>query len=339
MSVTLKQVADAAGVSVSVASRSLNGRAREYRISETTEKSVKTTAAKLGFQPSQVARSLRLKRSGLVGVVVPDLSNPFFASIAREVTLAAEQDGYSVIVVDTRETTANEEKLVGQLLARQIEALVVCPVGQTQDHLSAIHDSGLPVVLVDRGFPDSKLTQVTSNHRAGAQQATELLLDHGHRLIGILQGLPGTLPNDERLAGLRAGLAQRNLDFDTTLLAGDNFSERSGYESTHALLRRHRGITALFAFSTPNALGALRATLELGRRVPEDLSLVTFDDIPFADFMSVPLTTVAQDVTALGRTAADLITQQLSGSKPPRLKNHCVQVHLINRNSIREVKR
>ncbi|WP_345323935.1 LacI family DNA-binding transcriptional regulator [Novipirellula rosea] len=338
MSVTLQDVADAAGVSVSVASRSLNGRAREYRISVETEKAVKKTAAKLGFRPSQVARSLRLKRSGLVGVVVPDLSNPFFASIAREVTLAAEHDGYSVIVADSRETTANEEKLIEQLLGRQIEALVVCPVGRQHDHLAAIDASGLPVVLVDRGFAKSKLVQVTSDHRCGAQRATELLLDHGHRSIGVLQGLPGTLPNDQRIEGLRAGLAKHDIELDSSMVAGDSFSEHSGYESARQLLSTHPNITAFFAFSTPNALGALRAVSEMGLRVPEDLSIVTFDDIPFADFMSVPLTTVAQDVPALGRTAAELISKQLRTGKRPRTKKHSIEVHLVNRDSIREAK-
>ena len=267
--ITLRKVAEAAGVSVSVASRALNGPAKSYRISQGTEGRVKHTARQLGFRPSQPARALRLQKTGLIGVVVPDLANPFFASISRAVTLAAESEDYCVIMGDSRKDTRHEIRLLKQLQDRQVEALVVCPVGQQYRRLLEIQQHGTPIVLADRTFPHVELTQVTSQHQRGAEKAMRLLTSHGHRVIGVLQGLPGPLPNTRRLQGHRAGLKRAGIAIDRTLIAGQNFTESSGYQATRALLTQRPDITALFALSTPNAMGGLRAAQEMGARVPK----------------------------------------------------------------------
>ncbi|TWT56392.1 LacI family DNA-binding transcriptional regulator [Allorhodopirellula solitaria] len=335
--VTLHQVAEAAGVSVSTASRALNGRAKTYRISERAVENVQREAQRLGFRPSLLARSLQSQRSGLMGVVVPDVSNPFFAAIAREVTLQAETQGMSVLLADSRETTSVETKLVDELRARRVEALVVCPVGTESQHLMDADDAGIPLVVIDRCFPETSMTSVLSDNVGGARRGLQQLLNHGHTEIGCLQGLPGTLPNQQRLTTIRQTMEEAGLTFADSLLAGDNFTEQSGYESTLQLLTSHPEISALFAFSTPNAFGALRAAEELGRSVPDDLSVVTFDDSPFADFMRVPLSTVSQDVERLGRTAAEVILKQLRTGKKPRKRTHTIPVKLIPRHSIAKV--
>ena len=336
---TLKQVAEKAGVSVSVASRSLNGHAKTYRISDATVSRVKEAADKLDFRPSQTARSLRLKKTGLVGVVVPDLSNPFFASISQSIALSAEAEGYSVIVADSREETEHEIRLLQQLEDRQVEALVVCPVGTQSTHLQQINEGGTPVVLADRTFPECDLVQVTSEHRAGAVKATRLLTAKGHRVIGVLQGLPGTLPNDQRLSGHAEALKESGVVLDQSLIRGNNFTEASGFDSAKKLLTDRPDITALFAFSTPNAMGALRAANESGRHVPQDLSIVGFDDSPYADLMNVPLTTVCQDVDKIGQIAADLALRAVGSSKGRKRKTrHDVKTRVIVRNSISSVR-
>ena len=336
--VTLHQVADAAGVSVSTASRALNGRAEAYRISEKTVKSVQKEAQRLGFRPSLLARSLQSQRSGLMGVVVPDVSNPFFAAIAREVTLQAEANGLSVLLADSRETTSVEIKLLDELLSRRVEALVVCPVGTDSEHLTKTDEAGTPIVVVDRCFPETTLTSVTSDNVRGAQQGLQQLLKHGHSVIGCLQGLPGTLPNQQRLSTIRQTMKEAGLPFTASLVAGNNFTEQSGYESAKKLLSSRPDITALFAFSTPNAFGALRAAEEVGRSVPDNLSVVTFDDSPYAEFMRVPLSTISQDVERLGRTAAEVITKQIRTGKKPRKRTHTIPVKLIPRHSIAKAK-
>src|SRR5688572_5930254 len=159
---TLKRVAELAGVSIATASRVLAGKGGAHRISADTVSAVQKAAERIGFRHSQVARSLKSGQSALIGVVVPDVSNPFFAAIAREITLAAEAKGYSVLLADSREDDVGEQRLVGQLRDRRVEGLVVCPAGLDQQHLAAAQDDGLPLVVVDRGFADGDLTTVTS---------------------------------------------------------------------------------------------------------------------------------------------------------------------------------
>jgi LacI family transcriptional regulator len=295
---------------------------------------VNAAAERIGFRHSHLARSLKSGQTALIGVVVPDVSNPFFAAIARELTLAAEAKGYSVLLADSREDDASERRLVGQLVDRRIEGLVVCPAGLTQDHLAAAEAAGVPLVVVDRGFADGGLLTVTSDHAQGARALAQVLLKAGHRRIGVLQGRPGTLANDERLAAFTAALGAAGVRLPASHVAGDAFSESSGRAAATALLRADPGLTALFALSNQIALGALRAAAGLGRVVPRDLSLATFDDLPHADFLTPPLTTACQDVPALGRRAAELLLARIAGGARPRARMQRIPVTVVERASI-----
>jgi len=331
---TLKRVAEIAGVSIATASRVLAGKGDAHRIAATTVAAVRAAAQRIGFRHSHLARSLKSGQSALLGVVVPDVSNPFFAAIAREVTLVAETKGYSVLLADSREDDVTEQRLVSQLRDRRIEGLVVCPAGLTQDHLVAAQDAGLPLVVVDRGFADGDLLTVTSDHAQGARALATVLLKAGHRHIGVLQGRPGTLANDERLAAFKAALAEAGIRLPASHVRGDAFSESSGKTAALALLTNQPAITALFALSNQIALGALRAAVELGRVVPRDLSLATFDDLPHADFLNPPLTTACQDVPALGRRAAELLLSRIAGAARPRTRLQRIPVTVIERASV-----
>lgn len=331
---TLKRVAELAGVSIATASRVLAGKGGAHRISAATVTAVQAAAERIGFRHSQVARSLKSGQSLLIGVVVPDVSNPFFAAIAREVTLAAEAKGYSVLLADSREDDVGERRLVTQLRGRRVEGLVVCPAGLEQEHLTAAQDGGLPLVVVDRGFADGTLTTVTSDHAQGATALARVLLKAGHRAIGVLQGRPGTLANDERLVAFKDTLAAAGVRLPSSHVRGEAFSEASGHAAARALVQEQPALTALFALSNQIALGALRAATELGRVVPRDLSLVTFDDLPHAEFLTPPLTTACQDVPALGRRAAELLLARIAGAARPRTRMQRIPVTLTERASV-----
>ncbi|QGJ70381.1 Ribose operon repressor RbsR [Planctomycetales bacterium 10988] len=332
--VTLREVAEEAGVSVSTASRALTGKAEQYRISKKTERSIRDVAERLGFRPSHLARSLRNQRTGLVGVLVPDVSNSFFSAIAREVTRCAREQGYDVLLVDSQESTACEEQLLGHLQSRQIEGLVLCPVGESAEHLQAFEAKGIPVVMVDRCFSQLNLTTVTSDHQSGTEALMAELLQKGHRVIGCLQGRVGTLPNNERIVGYRQSLKAWNIPFDRSLIAGDQFDELSGYRAASHLLSTHVGMTAMFAFSNQILLGALRAINERKLSIPKDISLVTFDDPPFAEFLAAPITSAKQDVPLLGKTAAELLLRQLKGHESPKNQIYRIPVEILPRKSI-----
>jgi LacI family transcriptional regulator len=332
--VTLEQVAAAAGVSPSTASRALAGKARQCRISAKTEEAILLAAKGLGFQPSHVARSLRTSRSGLIGLIVPDASNPFFAAIARKATIYAEQHGMSTLLADSHDSIDHEMELLAHLQSRRVEGLIICSIGGASSHLKALERGAAKVVLVDRCFTEIHLPTVTSENERGAAAATSAVIERGHRIIGCLQGRPGTSSNDERLQGFRTALSQRHIELEESLIRGDDFSEPSGYRSCCELLDMHPKLSALFAFSNQNALGALRALGERQLTVPHDISLVMFDDAPFAEFLASPLSVIRQDVEAIGRRAAELLIDQVRTGRRPDELLHRLPVEFVARQSI-----
>jgi LacI family transcriptional regulator len=332
--VTLEQVAQVAGVSPSTASRALAGKARQCRISETTERAILQAAQGLGFQASHVARSLRTQRTGLIGLLVPDASNPFFAAIARNATIHAERQGLSTLLADSHDSVEHERDLLTHLQSRRVEGLIVCPIGDSSSELQSLDRNAAKIVVVDRWFSDIQLPTVTSENEQGALVATIAIIKRGHRRIGCLQGRPGTSSNDERLKGFNDALKDNNIQPDANLIHGDDFNEASGYRSTCQLLDSYPNITALFALSNQNALGALRAFAERKLKVPQDISLVTFDDAPFAEYLASPLSVVRQDIEAIGHRAAELLIEQIRTGRKPQQLLHRIAVDFIERDSI-----
>jgi LacI family transcriptional regulator len=332
--VTLEQVAQVVGVSPSTASRALAGKARQYRISVKTEQAILSAANGLDFRASHVARSLRTQRTGLIGLLVPDASNPFFAAIARNATILAEQHGLSTLLADSHDSIDHEKELLTHLQSRQVEGLIVCPIGESSAHLQTLERNGTNAVVVDRWFSEMRLTTVTSENEQGAFAATSAVIRKGHRKIGCLQGRPGTSTNDERLVGYKKALRANRLAPKPALIRGNDFSEESGYRSSCELLEAHPDLTAIFAFGNQNALGALRAFAERKLKIPQDISLVTFDDAPFAEYLASPLSVIRQDVEAIGRRAAELLVEQIRSGRKPQKLLHRVPVEFLLRDSI-----
>jgi LacI family transcriptional regulator len=270
----------------------------------------------------------------LIGLLVPDASNPFFGAIARKATLYAEKQGLSTLLADSHNSVDHEKELLAHLQSRQVEGLIVCPIGSSKAHLEPLERKGAKVVVVDRWFPGSQLTTVTSENERGAFAATSALIEKGHREIACLQGRPATSTNNERLQGYRNALRANKLVPELELVRGDDFSEESGYCATCELLDEHPDVTALFAFSNQNALGALRALGERKLRIPRDISLVTFDDTPFAEYLACPLSVIRQDVEAIGRKAAELLIEQIRSGRKLRKQLFQIPVEFLVRDSI-----
>lgn len=308
---TLQQMAAQSGVSVSTISRVLSGQAGRYRISKKTEATVRALAKQVNFVPNQLARGLRLKKTLTIGLVIPDISNPFFAGIAQQVTLGTHKHGYSVMLCDSEGSIELEAEALSLLQSRSIEGVVLCPVGQSSKHLTPFVQGGLPMVLVDRFFPEASIPYVSSDNAGGARQATELLITHGHRRIICLQGLRGTSPNEFRVRGYKEALAAHHIPIDESLIVGDSFTEESGYIETKLFLRTQPDARAILALSNLNALGAVRALAEEKRKIPDDVSIVSFDDTPYAPYLSPPMTTVTQSFLEMGTVAVKLLFDQI----------------------------
>jgi LacI family transcriptional regulator len=297
-SITLKRIADELSVSVTTVSRALSGNARRYRIGRATEQKVQELARSLGFTPNPLARGLRLKKTTTIGLVIPDISNPFFAAIARQVAVGAHDVHYSVVVCDSQNNEDIEIESLELLRARGVEGIVLCPVG----------------LLADRYFPGIPLPYVASDNFAGARTATNYLIENGHRDIVCLQGLRGTSPNEDRLRGYQDALRNHAIPSDASLIVGDSFGEQSGYVTTKLLLKTARRFTAILAFSNLISLGAIRAIVEEGLRIPEDMSIVSFDDQPYSAHLVAPLTTVAQSTVEMGQIALKLLLDRIQST-------------------------
>lgn len=334
---TLRSIADELGISVTTVSRALNGKSQQYRIAAETEKNVLEAANRLDFSPNLLARGLRLKATQIVGLLVPDIANPFFSRIARSVTEAAQAQGYSVLLCDSRDQTDIETDELEVLRARSVEGLVICPVGTSHGHLESLRRSNLPAVMLDRILPDLEMPAVSCDNVAAARIGVDHLLQNGHRHVAYLQGLLGTSPNQDRIEGYRQSLKAHKIPYDERLVLGTGFSQTSGYEATRQLLSALPKVTAIFSASNQCALGALRAIAEAGKRVPDDISIVTFDDIANVEFMSTPITSVAQPVEEMGRVAADLLFEQITTRTRPQKPPVLFPAELIVRNSVRKL--
>lgn len=330
-------IADKSGVSVTTISRVLSGQATRYRISKETEAAVRKLAAEHDFVPNQLARSLRLRKTLTIGLVIPDFSNPFFASIAQQVAIGTHKHGYSVIVCDSEDSSDLEMKSLSILQSRSVEGIILCPVGKSGEYLKDFVNGQLPIILVDRFYPELPLPYVSSDNFAGAKRATELLISNGHRRIVCLQGLRHTSPNEFRVRGYKEALTSNHLPVDEGLIVGDSFTEQSGYIETKLLLKTSPDVTAILALSNLNALGAIRALTEEKRKIPDDVSLISFDDPPYAPYLSTPMTTVSQAFSEMGEVAVKLLFDQIQSSRPQSAGGILLPTTLIARESVKRL--
>jgi LacI family transcriptional regulator len=340
----LKDFAAALGISLSTVSRVLSGRAEQNRIAPATRQHILAEARKRGVMVDQLARSLRLQQTLTIGLLIPDISNPFFASFACLVERAARAHGYAVLLCDSQESTVVEAESVNLLQGRRVDGLIVAPVGETFEHLLPLQKAGVPMVLADRVFPQWEVPSVVSDNFGGARQAVEYLIRCGHRRVGCLQGLPQSYSNLERVRGYQAGLKAAGIPLEPDLLRGRDFSAESGYSSTLELCGSANRPTALLALGNLLALGAMRAIQERGLSVPKDISIISFDEQPWAAFLSPSLTTIAQPVESLANEAVTRLLECMRLSPiaadvrrltPPKKSNVAVlPVDLVLRESV-----
>ncbi|HHE55253.1 MAG TPA: LacI family transcriptional regulator [Caldithrix abyssi] len=333
---TLKIIAEKTGVSVTTVSRVLNGQATRYRISKETSEKIYKCAKELHYTPDSLARGLRLKRTHIIGLIIPDISNPFFATIAYNIEVEARKAGYSIMLCDSEENTELEIESIKLLQSRKVDGLLICPVGQKSEHLERLHNEGIPLVIVDRYFPDLPFSYVVSDNYNGAKAAVEYLIENGHKKIACIQGLLNTRVNDDRVRGYKDAHIKHGLTIDETLIVGDSFGEKNGYIGAKLILSRSSP-TAIFAASNLIALGSLRAISEEGFKIPDDISIISFDDQPYTEYLATPLTTIAQPHSEMGQIAVKLIIEQIESKgnfNPVKLK---LPTKLIKRKSVKRL--
>ncbi|CAM3622002.1 LacI family transcriptional regulator [Deinococcus saxicola] len=307
----IQDVAALAQVSTATASRALS---RPEMVADGTRKRVMKAAQQLGYQPNVMARSLRQRESRTVGLIVADILNPFHALLAKGVQDTAEQQGYVTLLFNSDEQPEKEARAINTLRGHLLQGLIVVPTSGTRDHLKALPK--LPVVELDRVSGNPQASTVTVDNVSGARAATAHLTGLGHTRIGMIVGQQNISTGVDRYAGYRAGLESAGLAYDPALVRSGHHREDDGHRAALELLASPdvQRPTALFVGNNEMTVGAVLAARELGLRIPEDLSIVGFDDSRWAQTMSPPLTVVAQPAYELGVHACEQLFSLLHGA-------------------------
>ena len=315
---TIADVAARAGVSLATVSRVLNG---NPTVDQALAERVRTAARELNYSASPLARSLVLGRTSTVAVVVPDLENPTFHGVLRGLSRAAARDGYHVLIADSAESV-EDERILAVETRRRCDGIVLCAPRMPEADLRSLVSELEPVVLVNRDAGLAGTPVVAADYQTGLAELLALLHGDGHRSLAYLAGAPQSASNARRLAAVREFLDAHPDTGVDVLPCGVNFAD--GHEAADRVLAS--GATGVLAFNDLVAMGLLSALGERGVRVPEDLSVTGFDDIPFARYLTPPLTTASVPVAELGEQAWQRMADLLGARTPGPTRSFRPQV-------------
>ncbi len=333
--VTIREVAQAAGVSLSSVSRALNG---GKNVSARVARDVAAAANRLGYQPDFLARSLRTRSTGMVGCLVPDVSNPLYASIVQAAEARLREAGYLMVVANTANDPARERAAAAEFRSRRLDGILVAPGNDASaKDWQELASAGVAGVILDRDMPqedeDGAWPAVLVDHRGGARAATRYLIGLGHRRIALLTPGARMRPGRERIAGFLEAFAEAGIDPSGARLCIQESSMDFAQGDAMAQLRGDRRPTAMIALGTRILAGALRAARDLGLSVPRDLSVLSVGDTDLAAVHTPAITALRWDLEDVGRAAAELLLQRLRGGDAGGQSRALLPVDLVLRDS------
>jgi DNA-binding LacI/PurR family transcriptional regulator len=333
MAVTIKDVARESGVNVSTVSRALNG---EYGVHAETRQMVAAVARRLGYRPNRVARGLVTGRSHTLALMVSDIRNHFFAEVARGAEDAACRAGHDLILCNSDLDPEKQMRYVQSLLEKRVDGILMNSVSvlsrQQREQLAA---TGVAIVLLNRAAPRSVFSSVYADNEGGGVLAGEYLLKLGHRQIAHLTGPRHHGNMTARAKGFARAMAAAPRPVEPLLLYGRN-NFNGGYEMGRQVIEQAPGVTAVFTANDTMAFGAMRAFAEAGRRIPEDISVIGFDDIELAGIVNPPLTTIFQPKYEIGQAAVEILLRQAAKKTAHVPEHRLFGVHLVERQSCRK---
>jgi len=332
--VRLKDIARDLDLSTVTISKVLRGHSD---IGEETRKRVLKRMEELNYQPNFAARALITGRTWTIGLVVPDLLHPFFAQIAKALSAGIRGQGYSLMITSSEEDPELERQEIEQLLARRVDAIVIASAQWTVESFRRIEERRIPYILIDRKFLGLAANFVGVDDEAVGLLATGHLIAQGCQRVAHIRG-PETSTALGRLEGYKRALGAHGLTALPECIvpigaSGDDRGEPGGYEAAKKLLSLDRPPDGIFCFNDPIALGAMRAILDAGLRIPEDIAVVGCGNVLYSDFLRVPLTSIDQDSAAIGRHAAELALSLVGAQGPERPRTELVTPKLVVRAS------
>lgn len=334
--ITIRDIAKATGLSTATVSMVLNKAGR--RIPPVTQKLVQETALKLGYFPNLQARSLRSNRTHSIGVLVFDITDPYCGLVIRGIENTLEAAGYMSVLADLQNTPERLDRCLQMLMGRRVEGIIAIanPVQLGTELSAALTQFRIPGVVIGSQPESKRYSSVTINNTAGTRAAVEHLYLLGHRKIAVIRGPKGMTDSAPRLDGIRQSARKNGIPIDRALVVeirGRNSSYEEGYDLTQRLMQTGKPFSALIAFDDLTAFAAIGAFSSAGRRVPEDCSVIGFDDIPGAAFYNPPLTTICQHLEEQGMLSAEIMQKQLSPHSAHNRNKTQMQIepHLIIR--------
>ena len=316
MPTTIRDVAALAGVSAATVSRVMNGKTD---VAADLRQRVLAAVTELGYRRNGPARSLRTRAAMVLGIIISDVTNPFFTAVVRGAEDQAQLAGYSVVLANADEDVAKEARYLEVAADEQMAGVLLSPASPRRTSIDVLAERGIPVVTIDRRLTAAAVDSVTVDNHLAARKAAQHLVDQGCRRVGIVAGPVQTTTGASRLAGYRAALRAAGRTVDASLVAYADFRTEGGYVATRTLLRQRQPPDGLLFSNNLMTVGGLRAIAEAGLAIPGDIAIVGFDDAIWTTALRPPLTVVAQPTYEIGQTAAQLLLRRIEGEKfPPR---------------------
>lgn len=327
---TMRDVAEKAGVSLTTVSHVIN---RTRFVSDDVTERVHNAMEELNYRPNELARSLRRGQTNTLGLILPDSANPYFAEIGHAIEATSSSLGYNVILCNTHGAEDKEQHYINVLRNKQVDGILFVATGDKTNSISETLGENFPILLVDRELVGVRTDVIIVDNHQGGLLATRHLLELGHQRIACISGPSRLRPSAERISGYTQALEEAGLAFDSELFRMGDFHPSSGYQATLDLLALDDPPTAVFTCNDLMAIGVIRATSELGRRVPDDLALVGFDDIELASYTIPPLTTISQPIDRMGDLAARTLIQRIEEDAVQAPTRQLLPVELVVRGS------
>ncbi|MDR6125289.1 LacI family transcriptional regulator [Bacillus sp. SLBN-46] len=327
---TLKDVADLSGVSTATVSYVIN---KTKKVSPEVEKKVLESMKALNYQPDMLAKSLRVKESKLIGLMISDIANSFFASIVRGIEDELSKSGYNVLLCNSDSNIEKEQNYLNLLLGKRIDGLIISAAGSSNHYFNKLKNMGVPAVFLNRSPDYANLDTVTTDNYGGSYQATEHLIEHGHKKIGIITGIQTISTGRERFLGFKQALLDHDYQLKDHWVKEGQFDVDSGYACMKQLMEQEDPPTAVFVCNNSMSLGVYQYIKEVGLRVPDKIAIIGFDDPEWASIVEPQLTSVAQPAYQQGIHAAELIMDKIKGQTIDRRQVVTLNPLLVIRNS------
>jgi LacI family transcriptional regulator len=315
LQITIKDIAKEAHVSFATVSRAFNG---VYGVRPATRKRILEIAERLNYTPNGIARGLVRKQTKTIGLILPDITNPFYPEVARGIEEGAKKDGYSVFLCNTNWEQQRQSQYIQILAEKRVDGIIIAPVADATDPLLDRLFDTIPVVYVDRPPQNTRRSYVVIDNVRGGFIATEHLIEAGYRAIGFVGGVEQSMPVDERLKGFRMAMERHGLPIEDRFIKIGHFRQETGISYIEELIRQGSYPRAVFAENDIVALGVIQGVRQMGLSVPEDVAVIGFDDIPIASFGYIQLSTVLQPKYEMGVAAVRILIEHIQARAAER---------------------